>query len=155
MRDRFRHAGHVLRVAVLFGVGFATFVVLRWALIPADFGVYGFYRAGALQDVAARTPAYAGTATCVECHSDVDEVRQGSLHAQVHCEACHGPLARHASGDFDVKPPTLDPTALCLTCHRQLTAKPQTFPQIVPADHAGSAPCTECHQPHHPKIDSD
>jgi Cytochrome c7 and related cytochrome c len=155
MGDRFRHAGHVLRVAALFTVGFTAFLVLRWVLIPPDFGIYGFYRAGALQDVAARAPVYAGATTCVECHSDVDEARQGSLHAAVNCEACHGPLARHASGDLDVTPPHLDPKALCLQCHGQLTGKPPTFPQIVPAEHAGTGPCTECHQPHHPKMDGD
>ena len=38
-------------------------------LVPSDFGVYGFYRAGALNDVKARPIAYAGRAACEECHA--------------------------------------------------------------------------------------
>jgi len=152
MSGRFGPYGHVVRVAALFVLGFAAFLVLRWALIPPDFGRYGFYRAGALDDIRARPAAYAGQATCVVCHTDVDEARQGSRHVAISCEACHGPLGKHASGDFDVKPATLDPRLLCLRCHTAMPGKPAGFPQIVPADHGGDGPCTDCHKPHHPKI---
>ncbi len=152
MSDRFRHAGHLVRVASVVAVGFVAFVLLRGALVPADFGVYGFYRAGALGDIASQPPAYGGAQTCLVCHSDVAEARAGSRHVAINCEACHGALARHASGDFDQKPLPLDPRRLCLQCHTRLAAKPAAMPQIVPADHGGDGPCTDCHQPHHPKI---
>lgn len=73
MRDRFRHAGHVLRVAALFAVGIVAFFIARWMLVPSDFGVYGFYRAGALNDVKARAVSYAGSAACEECHAGTYE----------------------------------------------------------------------------------
>jgi hypothetical protein len=44
---RFRDAEHLARLAGLFLAGAALFVVLRAALVPDDFGVYGHYRAGA------------------------------------------------------------------------------------------------------------
>jgi hypothetical protein len=154
MNGRFQHYQHVIRVAALFAFGFISFLIIRSLLIPADFGVYGFFRAGALDDIRAQPAHYAGQATCVVCHTDVDEARQGARHVSLSCEACHGPLEQHASGNFDVKPAALNPRLLCLQCHTQLVGKPASFPQIVPADHGGDGPCTDCHQPHHPKISS-
>jgi hypothetical protein len=153
MGGRFSHLTHVARVAALFIGGFAVFLILRLALIPQDFGTLGFYRAGALADVQAQPLVYAGEAPCLDCHVDVRDMRVGSRHARIKCEACHGPLARHATGDFEVKPRALNPRLLCLRCHTQSAGQPSTFPQIVPADHGGDGACTECHKPHRPKIE--
>jgi cytochrome c7-like protein len=153
MSGRFRDIEHVIRAVALLAGGFAVFVVVRWVLVPADFGVYGFYRAGALADNQAKPMKYAGQTLCLDCHADVGETRKGSRHATINCEACHGPLARHASGNFDVKPQALNPRLLCLQCHTKSAGKPDFFPQIVPADHGGDGACTECHKPHHPKIE--
>jgi hypothetical protein len=150
-----RHYQHVLRVLGLFAAGFTIFLIVRWALIPADFGVYGFYRAGALDDVKAQAPLYVGEQTCLDCHSEVGELRKDARHATVRCEACHGPLTKHASGDFEVKPRALNPRVLCLQCHTTQNGLPPGFPNIVPADHAGDGPCTDCHKPHRPKIDQE
>ncbi|MEZ5319919.1 MAG: multiheme c-type cytochrome [Vicinamibacterales bacterium] len=150
MSSRFQHHGHVVRVAVLFAAGFLTFLVARAWLIPADFGVYGFYRAGALDAVRAQPIKYAGQTPCLDCHAEVDELRQTERHRNVSCEACHGPSAAHVE-DFSIAPATLDPRALCLRCHTALAGKPDFMPQIVPADHFEDAACTECHAPHAPK----
>src|SRR5689334_7197584 len=69
MPGRFRHYGHVLRVAVLFAIGVGGFLVVRHVLVPSDFGRFGFYRAGALNDVKAKPIAYAGCAACEESHA--------------------------------------------------------------------------------------
>lgn len=153
MSRRLRHYEHVVRMLSLFAGALAVFFVVRWVLVPADFGVYGFYRAGALNDVRARAPVHAGETACLECHGEVGELKQTARHKSVRCEACHGPLGKHASGDFDVKPRALNPRTLCLTCHTQAPGRPATFPQIIPADHGGDGPCTECHKPHRPRID--
>jgi Cytochrome c554 and c-prime len=139
-------------MAGVFAVGFAVFVTGRSFLIPPDFGKFGFYRAGALDDVMARPMKYAGEETCVVCHSAVDEARQNSRHQRIHCEACHGPLLSHVNSDFTTKPAEPNPRLLCLTCHTKMAGKPDTFPQIVPTGHFGDGACTDCHQPHHPKI---
>ena len=152
MSRRPRHYDHVLRVAALFGIGFVAFLLIRSVLVPADFGRLGFFRAGALNDVRARPVVFAGETSCVDCHGPVAEERQPSKHAAVRCEACHGPLNKHAEGELDPLPPKLDSRKLCATCHTKLAGRPAWFPQVVIADHAGDAECTACHQPHHPKI---
>ena len=152
MARRPRHYDHVLRVAAVFGVGFVAFLLVRSMLIPSDFGVYGFFRAGALTDVRARPVSYAGEAACVDCHNTVADERRPSKHVQVHCEACHGPLAKHAAGEMDTPPAKPDSRLLCPTCHTKSVGKPVGFPQVVVADHAGDAECTACHKPHSPKI---
>ena len=146
------HSRHVFRVAWLFAAGFGAFLLVRQALVPDDFGVYGFYRAGALDDNRNRPVVHAGEAVCLDCHSSVDDVRKPARHRAIRCEACHGPLSKHASGDFEIRPRALNPRQLCLACHVQQAGKPAWFPQIVPADHAGDGPCTECHQPHRPSV---
>jgi hypothetical protein len=151
-RARFGHANHVMRAAALFVSGLAIFLVARRAMVPSDFGVYGFYRAGALADAAARPLAFAGQAACFDCHDAIVAARSGGAHERIGCEACHGPLARHASGDADVKPKELSPRHLCLTCHLKSAGRPGAVPQILPSDHAPEGPCTACHLPHNPRI---
>jgi hypothetical protein len=143
---------HVFRMALLFVVGLAGFLVMRWWLVPSDFGVYGHYRAGALSDNRGRVLAYAGQAACIECHGEVAEVRQSGRHAEVRCEACHGPLARHASGESDVKPTRPDTRVTCIGCHASTGGKPPGFPQVIVREHAEEGACTACHTPHAPAI---
>ena len=149
---RFDHGRHLLRVAALAVACFAVFLVARHRLIPKDFGVYGHYRAGALDDARARRVVFAGQKACGECHTDIVEIRKTSRHAKVSCEVCHGPLATHASGDDTTTPKKPDGRTACVICHQKNVSKPAAFPQVVVADHAGDAKCSECHQPHNPKV---
>lgn len=146
---------HLVRMASLFALGIAAFLVLQFVFVPPGFGKYGHYRAGALDD--ARDPGlhplhYAGRAACVDCHGEVVEARKGSRHERIGCEACHGPSARHAASPSEVTPPKPDPRAVCLRCHSASASRPKAFPQVIAADHADAGPCTSCHQPHAPKI---
>ena len=146
-----RHYDHVLRVLGLFAGGFTVFLIVRYLMIPADFGVYGFYRAGALDDARKQVPVHAGETICLDCHTDVGKVRQDSRHKAVRCEACHGPLAKHVA-DSTVKPPALNPRLVCLKCHTTQAGLPPGFPNISPSEHMGEGPCADCHKPHSPKI---
>ena len=150
MSGGFGHYGHVVRVAGLFALGFTAFLVVRAALIPPDFGLYGFYRAGALDDNRAQPVQYVGQETCVVCHADVDELRQQARHAKVACEACHGPAASHVE-DFTVTPVVAESRPLCLRCHEAGLGKPAFLPTVVPADHFDGE-CTMCHNPHKPNF---
>jgi hypothetical protein len=143
---------HLVRMAGLFVIGITAFVLLRMALVPADFGELGHYRTGALKDNMARPPAFAGQAACVECHADVAEVRAKGRHAHVSCESCHGALAAHAAEPDAAKPARPDTRKTCVTCHTASISKPKAFPQIVPAEHAPDGSCAECHVVHNPKI---
>jgi hypothetical protein len=183
MPSRFRHATHIVRVAAVFGVGFLLYLIVRQAFIPYDFGVYGFYRAGAFGEVAGLPLAFAGSASCEGCHvgkyeSDFadpaapppDPVKD-NRHSVLRCESCHGPLAFHArekeadekreaegkpADDSPDRPvPTVSADKLCLGCHREVTGRPAMQPQVVAVDHGADDTCESCHRPHRPRTDED
>lgn len=146
----FGHKGHLVRVAGLFLAGVLAFLVLQAFLVPKGFGLYGHYRAGALVENRTREVAFAGRAACVECHSDVPDAMKGGRHAGVNCEACHGPLAAHASDPTEKKAVRPDSKVLCARCHAASVARPVKFPQVDVAEHAGGEACTTCHVAHKP-----
>lgn len=148
MPTPFRDYEHVLRIVALFIVGAAAFLAWRAWMVPADFGLYGHYRALALEESRARPAVYAGQESCAECHDDVVASRRDGRHAGVSCEACHGPLRRHALGEDTAPPPRPDARTLCATCHAARQGKPARFPQVDVQEHAGDASCVSCHQPH-------
>ncbi len=152
MRDLFKDKEHLIRMAGLFAAGTLLFFVAKGLLVPKDFGVYGHYRAAALDDLRARPLVFAGRKACSECHADVVEARTGGKHAGVGCEACHGAQARHAEDPEAVAPSKLESAKVCLVCHRSNVAKPKAFPQVDPADHGDGAVCDSCHKPHHPEV---
>ena len=149
----FKHTGHLLRVAGLFVAGVLAFLVLQAVLVPRGFGVYGHYRAGALEENRVRPVAFAGRTACVECHSDVPDAMKGGRHAVVRCEACHGPLAGHAGEPAETKAVRPDSKVLCVRCHAANTARPARFPQVEPSEHAGEEACTTCHAAHNPSLE--
>jgi predicted CXXCH cytochrome family protein len=150
MGDLFGHKGHLVRVGALFAAGLLLFFVLRALFVPAGFGVYGHYRAGAIEENRMRPVAFAGRAACVECHSDVPDAMKGGKHERVRCEACHGPLAGHAADPAEKKAVRPDSKVLCARCHAASVARPARFPQVEVADHAGGEACTSCHVAHNP-----
>jgi Cytochrome c7 and related cytochrome c len=148
MAGPFKDKEHLLRVAALFAAGILAFVLLRELLVPPGFGAYGHYRPGAIDDNRSQPVRYAGQAVCVECHTDVAQIRAHGKHARVACEACHGALAGHGADPEAVKAVRPDPKTLCIVCHASNMAKPAGFPQID-SDHP-DAVCTECHVAHDP-----
>jgi len=152
LRQSFRDTEHLFRLAILFVAGLVAFLILRALLVPPSFGEFGHYRAAALGEAASLPLSYAGRKACAECHDDKASTLAGGAHANVGCEACHGPQAQHASSDdpSEAKPQLPDAATLCVVCHRANAARPETFPQIDPASHGDGAVCTECHDPHSP-----
>lgn len=148
----FRDREHLVRMGALFGAGLAAFLVLRAALVPADFGELGHYRTGALQDTMIIPAAFAGQAVCADCHDDVADERSDGGHANISCEACHGALAGHANGLSDAVPELPDAAWLCASCHEAAAAKPDWFPQVETGEHAGGDACVDCHLPHRPGL---
>ena len=149
-----RDAGHLFRMAAVFGAGIVLFLVLRAIFVPRTFGQYGHYRGAALAEIADRPVVFAGHGACGSCHTDVYDLKRKGVHANVACESCHGSLARHADDPTALQPPHIDVAVLCIRCHEANIAKPKTFPQVVSADHSGGVACDTCHQPHSPKIDT-
>jgi hypothetical protein len=152
MKNRFADYAHVLRLAAIAVIAVACFALLRTLFVPAGFGQYGHFRAGAIDDNRVRPIAFAGRATCAECHTDIVEARRNSRHERIGCEACHGPLAPHAAGESTTTPVLPDTRMICVRCHDAAAGKPASFPQVNVGDHAPDGACTICHQPHHPEI---
>jgi hypothetical protein len=153
MSGGLRHAQPVIRMAGLFAFGIALFLVLRGVFIADDFGVYGHFRASALDVERAKPLWYGGREVCAGCHTDVLAAQAGGGHAAVACEACHGPAGGHATGGGEPPRPIRPAPRLgCLICHTEDASKPPGFPQIVASDHAGQLDCSLCHSPHHPRI---
>ena len=143
---------HVLRIAALFVAAIAVFFVWRAWAVPSDFGVYGHFRAGAIADAAMLPVRFAGQASCVDCHSEVQQVRTTGRHAAVACEACHGPLGQHARGETDVAPERPSARGVCLTCHTSRLGMPAAFPKVIVNEHSEAGPCSDCHKPHSPGV---
>lgn len=151
MKFSFRDAEHLVRLAAIFVVGGLVFAVARAQMVPDDYGKLGHYRAGAIDDVRAGTPVYAGQAACAECHADIVSARAAARHRNIACEACHGALAKHATGEL-AKPQRPDGRETCVRCHAAKTGKPRQYPTVSIQDHAGEEKCITCHTPHNPKM---
>ncbi len=152
MKERWKDAEHLIRVALLFVCGLILFIVVRHFVVPTGFGQYGHYRPQALGEIAARPISFAGRDTCAMCHEDEFKMKQAGKHAGVGCEACHGALADHADDPSKLVPKKPDTAVLCVRCHEANTAKPKNFPQVNSKEHSGGAACGDCHKPHSPVI---
>ena len=149
---RFKDVEHLVRLAALFAAALLVFTIARAALIPADFGKLGHYRASAIDDVRAKPLMHAGQAACAECHSDVVDLKAKARHKGIACESCHGPLATHADGTTPEKPKLPVATPLCIHCHAANTGKSKRYPTVDIKEHAGTESCLTCHKPHDPRI---
>jgi predicted CXXCH cytochrome family protein len=149
---KFRDVEHLFRLAAIFLAGVVVFLIARAVLVPADFGVYGHYRASAADDERVRPVVHAGQRACAGCHGDIVEVKAAARHATIACESCHGPLAAHAEAPDTLKPALPDMATLCVQCHAARTGKPTRYPTVNVAEHSGGISCGSCHTSHDPRI---
>lgn len=138
------------RLAAVFAAAIVVLIGVRWSLVPASFGVYGHYRAAAVDSIAARPVHFAGRQECEVCHDDIAARRIRGNHRGVACEVCHGPQAAHAVAPGDVQPPAPRNRAFCPRCHAYNPSRPTGFPQIDSMSHNPLKPCITCHDPHAP-----
>jgi hypothetical protein len=148
----FQDSGHLFRLAIVFLGALVAFMIVRTMLVPKTFGEYGHYRGAALGEIAARPINYAGHQTCEMCHSDIAETKSHGKHANVNCETCHGPLAKHADDPAAFRPTLPNTAVICARCHQKNIAKPTGFPQVDAPEHSGGVECKVCHTPHTPVI---
>lgn len=95
-------------------------------------------------------PAFAGQASCTECHEPEAGAQDASAHVNVSCESCHGPAAAHAASEeaaetIELEKPDAD---ICITCHAVTGGRPTTISQVDPASHFSGDDCFRCHDPH-------
>ncbi|HPA17335.1 MAG TPA: hypothetical protein PLU30_06280 [Verrucomicrobiae bacterium] len=124
-----------------------SYLIARYFLTPATFGQYGWYRGAALEEIASRTPVYAGKLACDECHSEKLEMLAKGKHQTLSCEGCHGVSSQHAANP-DILPVKMAGSH-CIRCHEQNDSRPTWYKQIVVKDHYAGK-CRECHMPHNP-----
>ncbi len=156
MRNFSKMPPQVVRILLL-AIGIVgSYFVARYFLTPPSFGVYGWYRADALQLLAANEPVFAGRKACEECHSEQVQLLSKHEHKSLSCESCHGPLEAHAQNP-DVLPEKKSHYGACVRCHEANPSRPKWHKQIVSKTHyteskPGAKPslCTECHVPHAP-----
>lgn len=140
----------VSRLVALLAVVVASLLGARHLLTPPTFGQYGPYRAAAVDSILTQPVRYAGQEVCADCHDDVVETKQQSLHRTVACEVCHGPAAEHADDPESVLPPAPRQRSQCPLCHGYNPSRPTGFPQIDAVAHNPVKPCITCHDPHQP-----
>lgn len=142
----------VIPILILMAAAIGAFVAARTLLVPPTFGDLGHYRADAVTDNADHEIVYAGYEACADCHDDIAEVKQGSFHAGVSCEVCHGPAALHVDAPDEYTPGAPRGRGNCTLCHGYNPARPTGFPQILPIQHNPGKPCMSCHEPHNPML---
>lgn len=141
----------IKRLSLVFAVIFGAFLILRVILTPVSFGEKGHYRALALQENTEHEFRYMGNESCTECHTLETEMLASDLHADLSCEACHGPAYLHNSNPDSF--PLLKPEGklFCGKCHEKNAARPTDYiNQKIIAEHNPEYQCTECHNPHKP-----
>jgi hypothetical protein len=140
----------VSRLAVIFALLLAAFVVVRWIAKPHSFYEYGHYRGKALDELSAGEPKYVERTACADCHDTQAAQNLAGPHKVISCQTCHGPGDAHIAEPSTTNIQLPVATELCLRCHRQDPARPHNFPQIIPSEHSGGEPCETCHVVHNP-----
>jgi hypothetical protein len=139
------------RLAIAFAIFITAFIILRHFLVPDTFGQYGFYRGAALEEIAQNQIKFAGHTACLDCHPDIDDLKQQDVHINLSCEVCHGPGQAHLeTGDAALieKPVSRES---CGMCHSKNAAKLEsTIYQVDLKEHNTGKQCIECHNPHQP-----
>ncbi len=148
--SRWRMPPQIERLALVALAIAVAYFTARHFLVPPSFGKYGWYRADALKDYAALPIAYAGAATCLECHDEVAAKMAKERHRSIPCQSCHGPLNAHAE-DASVTVAKITDPRYCVRCHEANPSRPEKHPQVVSATHYETLPCTECHSSHRPQ----
>lgn len=149
---------HVWRPLILALSIIGSIILLRFALVPDDFGIhergymYGWHRKGNEAEWQSLPVRYKADVYCRECHREKTEVLGGSLHNGIMCENCHGPALGHPQD-----PPTLTidrSRSLCARCHSHLpypSGARSKIRGINVKTHHPEAECVMCHDPHTPR----
>ncbi|OGB90437.1 hypothetical protein A2625_00615 [candidate division WOR-1 bacterium RIFCSPHIGHO2_01_FULL_53_15] len=142
---------HIKRLLIIIVMVVAGFIAARTMFVPKDFGEYGHYRGGSLEENMSRPLNYAGSGACADCHENKHTLWSKSKHKTVNCQTCHGALLKHTEDPTSIKPRKPAGRDFCLLCHGKNVSKPTHFPQIDPGSHNPDLNCADCHNPHEPK----
>ncbi len=137
-------------------------LLVKGLLVPKSFGVYGPYRADAIQEETELPIRHGTNVSCYSCHTYEAKNHRKGLHKTISCEFCHGPYADHVgdnkkTGTLPVKTGK-EITTLCLRCHNtEIKARSeQVIKTVAMPDHLKnqhvklSHDCNQCHYVHAP-----
>jgi hypothetical protein len=153
---------HIIRIVIILVVALILGVAAKAAFVPDDFGKYGHYRAGAIEDEMNREVRHQTNESCLACHPYIKKIHLAGVHKTVSCEFCHGPLAAHAKdgkkfADMPVKRGE-EIRTLCLRCHNKIIrARPkESIKMVAMPQHLEEKKvrtehvCNQCHHVHDP-----
>jgi len=149
---------HVFRPLFVALAIVAAILLVRLAIVPADFGIYergymyGWHSKANELEWEKVHVKYRTSTVCAPCHrKNFDSIR-GSAHEAISCENCHGPVYDHPRDPAGL---TIDRSrSLCIRCHARLPYKGSDRGKIRginPDRHYPSEECVLCHIPHNPK----
>ncbi|MDZ4164552.1 MAG: cytochrome c3 family protein [Smithellaceae bacterium] len=150
---------HVWRPLYVVIVLVIVVLVIRYIYVPKDFAVhergymYGWYRAGNVEQWKAVPDKFKTSKYCKDCHPEKEALISKTPHASIQCENCHG-LAK----DHPTDPPKLatdKSREFCLRCHYPLpypSSDRSKIKGIDPEAHNPGIGCSSCHNPHKPSL---
>ena len=153
---------HIFKIVLVLVVVIAAGVVVRGMVLPKNFGQYGHYRAGAIEDEINRPIRNGTNASCLVCHPYIRQMHLNGVHHTVSCEFCHGPVADHVKDGKVIgllpKKQGKEIKRLCLRCHNQIIrARPrESIKMVKMPDHPKQKHvrldhnCNQCHNVHAP-----
>lgn len=157
-----RHALHIILVMVSIVIITGIGLILKARLQPESFGLYGSYRADAIDQEAQRAVRHGTSASCFLCHPYEATIHLEGDHKNISCEFCHGTYADHITngkktGTLPVKK-AQEITTLCLRCHNtEIKARASVVIKTVGMpDHLEKQKvkvthiCNQCHHVHAP-----
>ena len=124
-------------------------------IVPKSFGQYGHYRGDALNDIAARTPTFAGREACEACHQDIVDLKKTGKHVNRRLRSLSWTSRQTCRGSRLASARKARHRGPLREVPRSQFGQAQKFPQVISKEHAGDVACGTCHQPHKPKIGDD
>ncbi|MBF0467316.1 MAG: hypothetical protein HQK61_00270 [Desulfamplus sp.] len=157
-----KHALHLIVVMVSIVAMAGAGLALKARFIPESFGLYGAYRADAIDEEARRAVRHGTNASCFGCHPYEATIHLEGDHTTISCEFCHGTYSDHITdkkktGTLPVKKGQ-EITTLCLRCHNtEIKARSTIVIKTVGMpDHLAKQnvkvthTCNQCHHVHAP-----
>lgn len=149
----------VLASIIILGAGG---LLAKKLFLPESFGIYGSYRADAIDEEVLLPIKHGTNASCFSCHPYEAKIHKIGRHQTISCEFCHGTYADHVTdnkktGTLPVKKDK-EITTLCLRCHnteikarKEAVIKTVAMPDHLQSQHVKlSHNCNQCHHVHAP-----
>lgn len=137
-------------------------LLFKKLFIPDSFGLYGSYRADAIEEAVNVPIRHMTNTSCFKCHPYEAKIHKTGHHQTISCEFCHGTYSDHIKdnkkiGILPVKKEK-EITTLCLRCHNtEIKArKEEVIKTVALPNHLKDQDvklthnCNQCHHVHAP-----